>query len=157
MFQLLTRDPCFSIYPHDGGVLTGRALKRWCRKKQGMWPCTVYLTKLGCSSIIFFKSSTGIFPSFHSGSSDSMYAFLLRYWLCCKQSSEQNWFMIHFAAIQTASSEVTKKFCLCTHLINETQSQTRQNRTPTRSSGVPTIKHASQNPQQWHAAVLVII
>lgn len=38
-----------------------------------------------------------------------------------------NWFMVHFVAIQTASSEVTKKFCFYTLLINEKRSKTRQN------------------------------
>lgn len=135
------------------------------QNRKRMWLCTVYLTKLGCSSFFFFffKSSSGcffFFSFFLSGSSDSMCAFLLCYWLCCKQSSKQNWFMIHFAAIQTASSEVTKKFCFCTHLINETQRKTRQNRTPTWSDGMPNIKRSSQNPRcssfSYHMSIICL-
>lgn len=164
MFQLLIRACCFSMYPWDGGMLNAWALKRWCRREKIMWPCTVYLTKLGCGSsfFFFFKSSSGVFffSFFLSGFSDSMCAFLLCYWLCCKQSSKQNWFMIHFAAIQTASSEVTKKFCFCTHLINETQRKTRQNRTPTWSDGMPNIKCSSQNPRcssfSYHMSIICL-
>lgn len=105
--------------------------------------------------VVFF-----FFSFFLSGFSDSMCAFLLCYWLCCKQSSKQNWFMIHFAAIQTASSEVTKKFCFCTHLINEMQRKTRQNRTPTWSDGMPNIKRSSQNPRcssfSYHMSIICL-
>lgn len=107
-------------------------------QKKGMRSCIVYLTKLGWSSLTLFllKTENRVFSfPFLSSSSDSMCAFLLCYWLCCKQSSEQNWFMIHFAAIQTASREVTKKLPFCTHLINEIQSKTRPNRTPTWRNG----------------------
>lgn len=144
MFQLPTRHPCFGTCPHDGGVWTGRAWKRWCRRVRH--PVLYHIFDKTCLQLNwFFLSTVFFFSFFHSGSSDSMCAFLLCYWLCCKESSEQNWFMIHFAAIQTASSEVTKKFCFCTHLINETQRKTRQNRTPTWSSGVPSQAHFAKS------------
>lgn len=140
---------------HERSVLWYVSSWRWCvnwqsikkvmqkSKASGLVP---YIWQnLAAAQLFFLSRVLGFFSFFHSGSSDSMCAFLLCYWLCCKESSEQNWFMIHFAAIQTASSEVTKKFCFCTHLINETQRKTRQNRTPTWSSGVRSQAHFAKS------------